>query len=233
MEPPGQPDPDHVLTWRQRKVLQVIRESIRKRGYPPSMQEIGDAVGLTNVSSVSYQVATLEAKGYLRRDGRSPRTFEVRLPGHPPVRPDDGDGGDDDGDELTGFDILSQAATRVPFGSAMIPLPRKLVGEGALFILTMAGDSMVNAAILDGDWVVVRRQADAADGDIVAALIEDAATVKTFKKRGGQIWLMPNNPAYTPVAGDKATILGKVVAVLRSLDQPIGGRESQPEPRQI
>lgn len=234
METPDRPDPDHLLTWRQRKVLHVIRRSIRERGYPPSMQEIADAVGLANVSSVSYQIATLESKGYLRRDGRSPRTFEVLLPGHPPVRRDRGRG-DDAGPRGAGLDIPSQEAVRVPIAGmiaasgpifageragAVMPLPRKLVGEGSLFIVTMTGDSMINAAIVDGDWVVVRRQPDATDGDIVAALVENEATVKTFKRSDGRVWLMPNNPAHTPIPGDNATILGKVVAIIRRIEDP-------------
>jgi repressor LexA len=231
IETPDEPDPGHVLTWRQRKVLQVIRESIRKRGYPPSMQEIGDAVGLTSQSSVSYQIATLESKGYLRRDGRRPRTVEVRLPGHQPVRHDAGAAARPRGD---GLDIPSQEAARVPLigrmaaagpilepgrVEAVMPLARKLVGDGTLFMFTMAGDSMVNAAIVDGDWVVVRQQAHASDGDIVAAMIGGEATVRTFKRTDGNVWLMPNNPACTPVPGDGAVILGKVVAIIRSVDR--------------
>jgi len=173
-ETPDKPDPDHVLTWRQRKVLQVIRDSVQKRGYPPSMREIGEAVGLTSTSSVSYQLSTLQRKGYLHRDVGRPRTVE---------------------------DIL--------------PLPRQLVGEGTLFMLKVAGDSMINAAIADGDWVVIRQQENAENGEIVAAMIDGEATVKTLKQSDGHIWLMPHNPAYTPILGDDASILGKVVAVLR------------------
>ncbi len=222
---PDQPDPDHVLTWRQRKVLQVIRESVQRRGYPPSMREIGEAVGLTSTSSVSYQLSTLQSKGYLRRDAGRPRTVEVRLPGHPAVRPEQG-GLDDD----MAMDITSQEAAYVPvvgriaaggpiLAEEMIedifPLPRQLVGEGTLFLLKVVGDSMVNAGIVDGDWVVIRQQPVAENGDIIAAMIEGEATVKTFKRSGSHVWLMPHNPAYTPIPGDEAEILGKVVAVLR------------------
>jgi repressor LexA len=222
---PDKPDPDHVLTWRQRKILQVIRDSVRKRGYPPSMVEIGEAVGLTNNSSVSYQIATLQRKGYLRRDGRRPRTMEVQLPGHPAVRSGQGQSRD-------GLDIPSQEAAYVPLVrgiaaggpvlaedqvESVLPLPRQLVGEDSLFVLTMSGDSMINAAIADGDWVVVRQQEDAEDGEIVAAMTGDVPTVRTLRYSGGHRWLMPNNPDYTPVPGDDATILGKVVAVLRPL----------------
>jgi repressor LexA len=231
IDTPDHPDPDHVLTWRQRKVLQVIRESVQSRGYPPSMREIGEAVGLTSTSSVSYQLSTLQSKGYLRRDAGRPRTVEVRLPGHPAVRP--GHEPDHDGElDLTpgGADIPSQGAAYVPLvgriaaGGPILaeeaiedvfPLPRQIVGEGTLFLLKVAGDSMINAAIADGDWVVVRQQNVAENGDIVAAMIEGEATVKTFKRSDGHIWLMPHNPAYTPIPGETATILGKVVAVLR------------------
>jgi repressor LexA len=222
---PDQPDPDHVLTWRQRKVLQVIRESVQKRGYPPSMREIGEAVGLTSTSSVSYQLSTLQNKGYLRRDAGRPRTVEVRLPGHPAVRPEPGF----DEDELP-MDITSQEAAYVPVvgriaaGGPILaeesiedifPLPRALVGEGTLFLLKVVGDSMMNAGIMDGDWVVIRQQPVAENGDIIAAMIEGEATVKTFKRSGSHVWLMPHNPAYTPIPGDEAEILGRVVAVLR------------------
>jgi repressor LexA len=221
---PDQPDPDHVLTWRQRKVLQVIRESVQRRGYPPSMREIGEAVGLTSTSSVSYQLSTLQNKGYLRRDAGRPRTVEVRLPGHPAVRPEPGF------DEDAAMDITSQEAAYVPVvgriaaGGPILaeeaiedifPLPRQLVGTGTLFLLKVVGDSMVNAGIVDGDWVVVRQQPVAESGDIIAAMIEGEATVKTFKRSAGHVWLMPHNPAYTPIPGDDAEILGKVVAVLR------------------
>jgi repressor LexA len=230
-ETPDKPDPDHVLTWRQRKVLQVIRDSVQKRGYPPSMREIGEAVGLTSTSSVSYQLSTLQRKGYLHRDVGRPRTVEVRLPGHPAIRPEQN--GKDGGDQelaADGMDIASQEAAYVPLvgriaaGGPILaeqqieeifPLPRQLVGEGNLFMLKVAGDSMINAAIADGDWVVIRQQESAENGEIVAAMIDGEATVKTLKQSDGHVWLMPHNPAFTPILGDDAAVLGKVVAVLR------------------
>jgi repressor LexA len=230
-ETPDKPDPDHVLTWRQRKVLQVIRDSVQKRGYPPSMREIGEAVGLTSTSSVSYQLSTLQRKGYLHRDVGRPRTVEVRLPGHPAIRPEQN--GKDGGDQelaADGMDIASQEAAYVPLvgriaaGGPILaeqqieeifPLPRQLVGEGNLFMLKVAGDSMINAAIADGDWVVIRQQESAENGEIVAAMIDGEATVKTLKQSDGHVWLMPHNPAFTPILGDDSTVLGKVVAVLR------------------
>src|ERR1700735_5566268 len=224
IDTPDHPDPDHVLTWRQRKVLQVIRESVQRRGYPPSMREIGEAVGLTSTSSVSYQLSTLQSKGYLRRDAGRPRTVEVRLPGRPAVRPEPGM------DDEAPLDIASQEAAYVPMvgriaaGGPILaeehiedifPLPRQIVGEGTLFLLKVVGDSMINAAIADGDWVVIRQQPVAENGDIVAAMIGGEATVKTFKRSSDHVWLMPHNPAYTPIPGDEAEILGRVVAVLR------------------
>ena len=230
-ETPDKPDPNHVLTWRQRKVLQVIRESVQQRGYPPSMREIGEAVGLTSTSSVSYQLSTLQKKGYLHRDVGRPRTVEVRLPGHPAVRPEPGREREEEvPSDIPGIDIPSQEAAYVPligriaaggpilaeqYVEDIFPLPRQLVGEGTLFLLKVVGDSMVNAAIADGDWVVVRQQEDATNGDIVAAMLDGEATVKTFKRSDDHAWLIPHNPAYTPILGDEATILGKVVAVLR------------------
>jgi repressor LexA len=222
---PDQPDPNHVLTWRQRKVLHVIRDSVQRRGYPPSMREIGEAVGLTSTSSVSYQLSTLQSKGYLRRDAGRPRTVEVRLPGHPAVRPD----GEAPSAEV-GMDITSQEAARVPLVGRIaagmpilaeeniedvFPLPKQVVGNGTLFLLSVVGESMMNAGIHDGDWVVVRQQQVAENGEIVAAMVDGEATVKTFKVAGEHIWLMPHNPAFTPIPGDDATILGRVVAVLR------------------
>jgi repressor LexA len=228
-ETPDKPDPDYVLNWRQRKVLQFIRESVQQRGYPPSMREIAEAVGLASTSAVSYQLSTLQKKGYLHRAANRARTVEVRLPGHPAVRPEAGQKKQKAGD-VPGIDIPSQEAIYVPLvgqiaaGAPVLheqsvedvfPLPRQLVGEGTLFLLKVADDSMMNAAITDGDWVVVRQQEDAENGEIVAAMLDGEATVKTFKRSDGHVWLIPHNPAYTPILGDEATILGRVVTVLR------------------
>ena len=252
-ETPDKPDPNHVLTWRQRKVLQVIRESVQQRGYPPSMREIGEAVGLTSTSSVSYQLSTLQKKGYLHRDVGRPRTVEVRLPGHPAVRPEpsrEPSRDEEEAGEIPGFDIPSQEAAYVPLvgriaaGGPILaeqaiedvfPLPRQLVGEGTLFLLKVAGDSMMNAAITDGDWVVVRQQEDAENGEIVAAMLDGEATVKTFKRSDGHVWLIPHNPAYTPILGDEATILGRVVAVKLHCRHSLFGSQcpNVPRPRRI
>ena len=222
--PDGPADGDG-LTHRQRRVLEVIRNSVERRGYPPSMREIGEAVGLTSPSSVAHQLTTLERKGFLRRDPNRPRAIEVILPGEPrreapvPVGADDTDSGEARpapsyvpvvGRIAAGGPILAEQVVEDVF-----PLPRQLVGDGQLFLLRVSGDSMIEAAICDGDWVVVRQQPVADNGDIVAAMIEGEATVKTFKRRDGHVWLMPHNPAYEPIDGDQATVLGRVVAVLR------------------
>ncbi|HEY4603317.1 MAG TPA: transcriptional repressor LexA [Blastococcus sp.] len=212
------------LTQRQRRVLEVIRDSIERRGYPPSVREIGEAVGLSSASSVAHQLSVLQKKGWLRRDPNRPRALDVRLPG-------DATRSASAPAELTATDEMPLPAPsyvplvgRIAAGGPVLaeqavedvfPLPRELVGEGTLFMLKVAGDSMVEAAICDGDWVVVRQQPTAENGEIVAAMIDGEATVKTYKRRDGHVWLLPHNPAYEPIPGDDATILGRVVTVLR------------------
>jgi repressor LexA len=225
-DPPTEPA---GLTPRQRKVLEVIRDWVERFGYPPSVREIGDAVGLTSTSSVHHQLRTLERKGYLRRDPNRTRAVDVRGPdetgGHEDIAvsaaPDDTGSGDLRptpafvpvlGNIAAGGPILAEQAVESVF-----PLPREIVGEGTLFLLNVRGDSMIEAAITDGDWVVVRQQPVAENGEIVAAMIDGEATVKTLKRQAGHIWLMPANPAYEPIPGDDATVLGRVVAVLRRL----------------
>jgi repressor LexA len=219
-ETPENPDSDPVLTWRQRRILRVIRDSVQRRGYPPSMREIGDEVGLASISSVSYQLAALERKGYLRRNGRRPRTAEVRLPAHPEVP-------EQQARVPAYVPMVGRITPDLPILADkqiddVFPLPRRLVGEGTLFMVEMAGDSMINAAIADGDWLVVRQQADAGDGDIVAAMIRGEATVKRLKRSDGHDWLIPHNPVYVPILADDATILGAVVAVLRRVRSAAG-----------
>ncbi|MDC5698719.1 transcriptional repressor LexA [Intrasporangium calvum] len=225
------------LTVRQRRVLEVIRNSVDRRGYPPSMREIGDAVGLSSPSSVSHQLNALVAKGYLRRDPNRPRALEI-------VSPDATNPAAErrnrvtalDAQTGTGYDtetdsgdakpaaayvpVLGQIAAGVPIIAEEVvedvfPLPKQIVGEGNLFLLKVVGDSMIEAAICDGDWVVVRQQPTADNGDIVAALLDNEATVKTFKRKDGHVWLLPHNADFSPIDGDHATILGKVTAVLR------------------
>jgi repressor LexA len=208
-------DDGRTLTVRQRKVLEVIRDSVQRRGYPPSVREIGEAVGLKSPSSVAHQLGVLQRKGLLRKDPNRPRAVDVRSAdemaddnaGHPtpayvPVV----------GRIAAGGPILAEQAIEDFF-----PLPRDLVGEGTLFLLRVVGDSMIEAAITDGDWVVVRQQPVAENGDIVAAMIDGEATVKTYKRKDGHLWLMPHNPAYSPIPGDDAVILGRVVTVLRKV----------------
>ena len=216
--------PDSSLTERQRTILEVIRASVTSRGYPPSIREIGDAVGLTSTSSVAHQWRTLERKGYLRRDPNRPRAVDVRAADDPVVTPlvTTDVAGSDALPEPTFVPVLGRIAAGGPILAEqavedVFPLPRELVGEGSLFLLKVVGDSMVDAAICDGDWVVVRQQNVADNGDIVAAMIDGEATVKTFQKRSGHAWLLPHNAAYSPIAADEATILGKVTAVLRRL----------------
>jgi repressor LexA len=214
---------DPVLTPRQRTILDVIRASVTSRGYPPSIREIGDAVGLTSTSSVAHQLRTLERKGYLRRDPNRPRAVDVRVAddgSRPPVLTDVA--GSDALPEPTYVPVLGRIAAGGPILAEeavedVFPLPRELVGEGALFMLKVVGESMVDAAICDGDWVVVRQQSVADNGDIVAAMIDGEATVKTFKRTGGQVWLMPHNPAFDPIPGNDAAVLGKVVTVIRKI----------------
>ena len=213
------PDPVTAdLTARQRRILEFIRDWVGRYGYPPSVREIGEAVGLVSPSSVAYQLKELERKGFLRRDPNRPRAVDVRSPG---------DLIDDEGGRAqrpapayvpllgriaAGGPILAEQAVEDVF-----PLPRELVGEGEVFMLQVKGDSMLEAAICDGDWVVVRQQPNANSGDIVAAMLDGEATVKTYRPRDGHIWLMPQNPAFDPIPGDDATIMGRVVAVLRRI----------------
>ncbi len=226
---PDGPADTEGLTPRQRRILELIHLAVSTRGYPPTIREIGEAAGLASPSSVSHQLRALEAKGYLRRDPHRPRAMEVRLPAslqaeEPAVEPEH------DVVDVTGIgDALPEAVNvpvvgRIAAGGPILaeervedvfPLPKQLVGEGTLFLLEVKGDSMIEAAICDGDFVVVRQQPTANNGDIVAALLEDEATVKTFKRTDGQVWLLPHNPAYSPIDGNQASILGKVVAVLR------------------
>ena len=216
--PDGPPDAAG-LTPRQRKVLEVIRDAVERRGYPPSMREIGEAVGLTSPSSVAHQLATLERKGFIRRDANRPRAIEVRTP---EVERVDATGEGDERPAPTYVPVVGRIAAGGPILAEeaiedVFPLPRQLVGDGTLFLLKVVGDSMVDAAICDGDWVVVRQQPVAEQGDIVAAMIDGEATVKTFKRRDGHVWLMPHNPAFAPIPGDDATILGRVTTVLRKV----------------
>lgn len=200
------------LSTRQRRILSMIRDWVEEYGYPPTVREIGDAVGLVSPSSVAYQLKELERKGFLRRDPSRPRAVDVRGPSD-----------EDDGmarPTPAYVPLLGRIAAGVPILAEeqvedVLPLPRELVGQGTLFSLHVKGDSMIEAAICDGDFVVVRQQPTAENGDIVAAMIDGEATVKVYRVRNGHVQLVPRNTAYQPIPGDQATILGKVVAVMR------------------
>jgi repressor LexA len=204
------------LSQRQRKILGVIKEAVTDRGYPPSIREIGEAVGLTSTSSVHSQLESLERKGFIRRDPTKPRAIEVFPDGAPVEQPR----------PLPVYvPLLGQIAAGAPILAEenvdeLMPLPRDLVGAGELFGLHVRGDSMIEAGVLDGDYVVVRSQPTAENGDMVAALLDDLeseATVKYFHRVGDRVELRPANPAYEPIDGTRATVLGKVVTVLRQL----------------
>ena len=224
-EPPDLVSRD--LTQRQRSIVGVIEDSIRRHGYAPTLREIGDAVGLASTSSVSHQLSRLQKKGYLSRGAGRPRTAVVLPPTDPDIGQHAGHApGDIEGQRVARVPLVGRIAAGGPILADesiedIISLPRQLVGEGNLIMLRVVGDSMINAAIADGDWVVVRRESDVENGDIVAATFESdtsadrEATVKTFKKSAGHVWLIPHNPAYVPILGDQAKILGKVVAMLR------------------
>jgi len=215
-ELPDGPADEHGLTTRQLKILQAIKSALVTNGYPPSMREIGAAAGLASPASVQYQLQALEKKGFIRRDPTRGRAIEVLLPG-----------------ESSEFDAAHADATRqVPLvgriaaGGPILaeqnieetfPLPESIVGQGDLFMLKVVGDSMIDVAICDGDYVVIRSQKDCEKGEIVAAMIDGEATVKTFSKKDGHIWLLPANDNFAPIDGDHCEILGKVTAVLRSV----------------
>jgi len=206
-----------ALTGKRLEILEYIGQSLRDRGYPPSVREIGEAVGLTSSSTVHAHLAVLQREGYLRRDPTKPRAIEVRfdpssksaMPARPartvPLV----------GDVAAGTGVLASENVE-----ELLPLPEDFTGTGSLFMLRVRGDSMIDAGIFDGDYVVVRQQPDAENGDIVVAGINgDEATVKTFARKRGKIVLTPANPAMAPMELDPTdtTVYGKVVTVLRRL----------------
>jgi repressor LexA len=209
------------LSEKQRSILEFIGRSVEARGYPPSMREIGDAVGLSSLSSVTHQLNQLELSGYLRRDPNRPRALEVLIDMPQP----ESSGADHEQTPISDaamVPLVGRIAAGIPITAdqqveEVVPLPRQLVGQGDLFMLRVVGESMIDAAICDGDYVVVRQQKTAENGDIVAAMLDDEATVKVFKQRDGHTWLLPRNSAFEPILGDFAQVLGKVVAVLRSV----------------
>ncbi|WP_029137906.1 transcriptional repressor LexA [Nakamurella lactea] len=217
---------ERPLTMRQQKVLKVIRDSVARRGYPPSVREIGEAVGLKSPSSVAHQLSALERKGLLRRDPNRPRAVDIRTAEEMDSDTRDNEEMDTNGLSSRPTPAYVPVVGRIAAGGPILaeeaiedifPLPRELVGEGNLFLLRVVGESMIEAAITDGDWVVVHQQQTADNGDIVAAMIDGEATVKTFKRTDGHVWLLPSNPAFDPIPGDEAVVLGRVVAVLRKV----------------
>jgi repressor LexA len=201
-----------TLTARQRQILAVIQEWALRYGYSPSTRDIADAVGLASPSSVGRHLRTLEDLGFLRR-GRSTRPVDIRMFLRGAERPRT--------DPTTvGVPVLGDIAAGSPIlaeqnSDELLPLPRDLVGRGTLFALRVRGDSMIDAAICDGDIVVVKQQQEAYNGDIVAAMIDEEATVKVYRRTGGHVILEPRNPSYDNIDGDDAVVLGKVVSVLR------------------
>lgn len=237
-----------TLTRRQRSILEAICAGVAENGYPPTVREIGEEVGLKSSSSVKYQLDYLEQVGCISRDPRRPRTLEVTELGLELVNGRSGSGVPyafpssssirtaaekrqetfrvDDMELQVSTPVNVPAVGRIAAGGPIVaeqlvedvfPLPRQFTGTGDLFMLEVTGDSMIDAAICDGDWVVVRRQHKAENGEIVAAMIDGEATVKAFQKKDGHVWLLPRNSSYAPIAGDDAELLGKVVTVLRAL----------------
>jgi repressor LexA len=215
--PPGRRAGEGELTDRQAAIVRYITQTVAERGYPPSMREIGQAVHLASSSSVAHQLLALERKGVLYRDPHTARAYQVR----PPWAPADDESTTDAG--AVEVPLVGRIAAGAPLLANEIiedvyALPRQITGgHSDVFALTVSGDSMIDAAICDGDIVTVQRTDSADHGDIVAALLDDEATVKVLRRQDGQVWLMPRNPAYEPIPGDAARILGKVVGVLRVL----------------
>jgi len=212
------------LTDRQRKILTVIQDAVKDRGFPPTVREIADLVGLASPASVAHQLSALERKGFIKRDPNSPRAIDLTLPNKSGVAIDGLVGGieGEQSPEAAFVPLVGRIAAGGPILAeesieAIYPLPKEMVGNGELFMLEVVGDSMIDAAICHGDKVVVRKQDDAQNGEIVAALLGDEATVKTLKRKDGHVWLMPANPNYEPINGDHAKILGRVVTVMRKI----------------
>jgi repressor LexA len=212
-ELPDGPTDTSGLTARQKLILSSIKSSIEANGYPPSMREIGHAAGLASTASVKYQIEALVDKGFIRKDASKGRAFEVIDPNEQDaVKPE----------KTVNIPLVGRIAAGGPILAEqhieeIFPLPESLVGQGELFLLKVVGDSMIDLAICDGDFVVIRSQKNADKGDIVAAMIDGEATVKTFSKKDGHYWLLPANENYAPIPADDAEILGKVTAVLRSV----------------
>ena len=197
------------ISTRQQEILDYIRDTVADRGYPPSVREIGEAVGLSSPSTVHSHLSTLEATGHLRRDPTKPRAIEIL---------------DEEPSNVRNVPLVGRIAAGSPILAEediedVIPLPTELVGDGPIFMLRVKGESMIEAGILDGDYVVIHRQPDALDGEIVAALIDgEEATVKRLQRRSGAVILHSENPAFEPmVFTEGVELIGKVVAVFRGI----------------
>jgi len=211
------------ISMRQQQILECIAAAIASQGYPPSMREIAEHVGLSSASAVQYQIRKLQDAGYITAAKNVARGLEIRTADESPAATSVSSHASNAATNAA--TVLVPMVGRIAAGGPILaeqhvedvyPLPKELVGSGELFMLKVVGDSMVDAAICDGDWVVVRQQQSCDNGDIVAALLDDEATVKVFKRdKEGHVWLMPRNRDYTPIAGDNASIMGKVVTVLR------------------
>ena len=232
----GKPDISS-LSARQRRILEVINDAVLLRGYPPSIREIGDAAGLQSTSSVAYQLNQLQEKGFLRRDPNKPRAVDVRhfesesstRGGGKKSKAKDASTTDaaesvipEDAGTVNDIPVVGRIAAGTPITAeenidSYYPMPDELVGNGDLYMLQVVGDSMRDAGILNGDWVIVRSQSVAEEGEFVAALLDDEATVKEFHRDSSGVWLLPHNDAYAPIQGDDAQIMGKVVSVFRKL----------------
>lgn len=223
------------LSARQRRILEVIQDAIVLRGYPPSIREIGDATGLQSTSSVAYQLKQLEDKGFLRRDPNKPRAVDIRhnivdsgsaatAPAAKPTPPEPVQLPDSElHDQVTFIPIVGRIAAGAPITAeenidSYYPMPSSVVGSGELYMLQVVGDSMKDAAILDGDWVIIEARDTAEEGEFVAALLDnEEATVKEFHRDSTGVWLLPHNDDYEPIAGNDAQIMGRVVSVMRKL----------------
>ena len=229
------------LTERQRQVLEAITTYQNERGFVPSFREIGEAAGLKSPSSVKHQLQTLAEKGFIRLNANKGRAVEILIDPFSHSKDEEPSAGthqsvgatrviplsatqeSESVSQSRDVPLVGRIAAGTPITAEqhvddVMRLPERLTGTGGnLFMLEVHGDSMIDAAICDGDFVVVREQHNAVNGDIVAALLDDEATVKTFRKENGHVWLMPHNPAFSPIDGTYATIMGKVVTVLRKL----------------
>jgi len=215
---------EEKLTQRQQAVLDAIRDLRAAKDLPPTLREIAEAVGLKSVASAKYQIDQLKQMGYLEQRDNISRGISLNSQGGAATEDAARSGNSDN--VVTGnfksYPLLGRIAAGVPLLAAeniddRITLPESLVGKGDIFLLKVKGDSMIDASIMDGDLIAVRQQATADNNDIVAALVDDSATVKVFKRADGHTWLLPRNPAFEPILGDHATIMGKVTAVLRSI----------------